>query len=509
MSSRRVLLVLSLALLCGCSGGGGSSTAVAAWEKFRHDTGNTGQGDGIVASTHAPATPHALSIDGMPISSSPAIGLDGTVYVATEGGTLAAVDPNTLAIKWTKQTCEACPSSPSNQQKIGPLVASPAVFTLNTQTTVLIGSESGQLVGFTDNGTNNPMCTLCFQPSAADPTIVSSEFIASPLFVTNATTNALATIFAAASVEVTQANGTQTVGKLYALNSDGSLQWQFPRPGDPQTISPITASPVLGLGGTLQFVAGDTLNTVGTDGAFLWSCTGATCGGFPFGAAIDPGAQFASSPAVSSLTYVATAAGVETPPTTTDGGAIFAIAPDGSFIWKVASPDGSGFIGSVAVGILALTTPTPTPTVPITPTLHPGEVPTATPTPTPTILPLTENVFAVTKAGTVVVIDAATGLTKTLTTPLPAIAGPVISSPALSNDAFLVFGSADGKLYAVDTATGESPNACVLGDPSCAWPVQLTQSSMPQAIRSSPAIASNGTIFVGADDGNLYAIATQ
>jgi outer membrane protein assembly factor BamB len=505
MSSRRVLLVLSLAALCGCSGGGGgSTTVVAAWEKFRHDASNTGQGSGIVASTHAPAAPRALSIDGMPISSSPAIGIDGTVYVATEGGTLAAVDPNTLAIKWMKKSCEVCPP---NQQTIGPLVASPAVFTLITQTTVLIGSTTGKLVGFTDNGTNNPTCTLCFQPSAADPTIVSSTFIASPLFITNPTTNALATIFAGASVDVTQGSGTQTVGKLYALNSNGSLQWQYPPPGNPQTIGPITASPVLGLGSTLQFVGGDSLYALGTDGAFLWRCTGPTCGGFPLGAATDADAEFASSPAVSSLTYVASAAGIGAPPMT--GGAIFAIAPDGSFIWRVASPDGSGFIGSVAVGIQALTTPTPTPTVPIVPTLHPGEVPTATPTPTPTVVPLTENVFAVTKAGTVVVIDAATGQTKTLGNPLPAIAGPVISSPALSNDAFLVFGSADGKLYAVDTATGYSPNACVLGDPGCAWPVQLTHSSMPQAIRSSPAIASNGTIFVGADDGNLYAIVTQ
>lgn len=507
MSSRRVLFLLSLAVLCGCKGGGGATTPVAAWEKFRHDASNTGQGSGIVASTHAPAAPRALSIDGMPISSSPAIDIGGTVYVATEGGTLAAVDPNTLVIKWKRNTCEVCPSS---QQTIGPLVASPAVFTLITQTTVLIGSKSGQLVGFTDNGTNNPMCTLCFQPSAADPTIVSSEFTASPFFITNATTNALATIFAAASVNVTQANGTQTVGKLYALNSNGSLQWQFPPLGAPQTIGQITASPVLGLGSTLQFVGGDSLYTLGTDGAFLWSCTGATCGGFPLGAEIDPDAQFASSPAVSSLTYVATAAGVGVPPTAMTGGAIFAIAPDASFIWKVASPDGSGFIGSVAVGIQALTTPTPTPTVPIVPTLHPGEIPTATPTPTPTLVPLTENVFAVTKAGTVVVIDAATGLTKPLVNPLPAIAGPVISSPALSNDAFLVFGSADGKLYAVDTATGASPNtSCTFGASNCGWPVQLTQSSMPQAIRTSPAIAANGTIFVGADDGNLYQIVTQ
>jgi outer membrane protein assembly factor BamB len=511
MSSLRALLVLSLAVLCGCSGGGGGTTTAAApWEKFRHDSGNTGQGSGAVGNTKPPGTPRTLSIDGQPILSSPAIALDGTVYVGTgdpatgmPAGTLAAVDPTSLTIKWKRNTCEACPS---NQQQIGPLIASPAVFTLNNQKTILIGSMTGQLLSFTDDGTNNPVCTVCFEPAAAsfgNGATISSHFVASPTFRTNSATAALATIFAAATVEVARGSATQTLGKLYALNSDGSLQWQFPQPNDPETIGAITASPVLGVGGTLLFTAGDSLYALGTDGAFLWRCGGLGCGGFPFGAIADTSAPFASSPAVSSLIYVATAA------TATAAGAIFAIGPDGNFAWRVTSPDGSGFVASVAVGIQAATTPTATPTVPVTPTLRPGEIPTATPTPTPTILPVADTVFAVTKLGAVVAIDAGSGQTKMLTNAPPPIAGPMISSPALSNDSFLVFGSNDGKLYAVNTATGQPPDVCVLSSTPCPWPVQLTTGVPMSPIRSSPAIAADGTVFVGADDGNLYAVGTQ
>jgi outer membrane protein assembly factor BamB len=503
MGALRVMCVLALAVVVGgCSGGGGGGTTslVPPWEKFRHDPSNSGQGEGPVANTNPPGTPRVLSIDASRISSSPAIGRDNTVYVGTEAGALAAIDPVSLAIKWMRTSCEACPQ---DQQKLGPLVASPAVVTFNSQTTVLIGSKSGQLLSFTDTGANNPTCAFCFQPSAADfpnATIVASRFVSSANFTTNPTTIALATIFVGATVDIIQNAAAQTVGKLYALNSDGSVQWEFPSAHDTGTIGAITSSPAFGAGSILYFTAGESLYALATDGTFLWKCGGLGCGGFPLGAVADAGATLASSPATAALTYVATAAGAA------GGGAIFAISPGGSFAWRVASADGSGFISSVAIGLQAVTTPTATPTVPLTPTLRPGETPTTTPTPTPTTAPVADTIFAVTKGGTVMAIDAGTGQTKTLSNMLPAIVGPVVSSPALSNDAFLVFGSADGKLYAVNTSTGQSPNDCAVASFGCAWPVQLTQ-GIP--IRSSPTIASDGTIFVGADDGNLYAVGTQ
>ena len=76
--------------------------------------------------------------------------------------------------------------------------------------------------------------------------------------------------------------------------------------------------------------------------------------------------------------------------------------------------------------------------------------------------------------------------------------GPVVSSPALSGDAFVVFGGGDGKLYALNSAGGVPPTTGT-------WPVPL---SAPIPIRSSPAIGGDGTIYIGADDGMVYAVGT-
>ena len=80
-------------LLAGCSGGGGGSASTPpgpAWEKFRRDLGNSGQADGGVADSRGQVT-RAVAIDGSRILASPAISENGSVYVATEGGTFRTV----------------------------------------------------------------------------------------------------------------------------------------------------------------------------------------------------------------------------------------------------------------------------------------------------------------------------------------------------------------------------------------------------------------------------------
>ncbi|MGD8613015.1 MAG: PQQ-binding-like beta-propeller repeat protein [Desulfobacterales bacterium] len=67
-------------------------------------------------------------------------------------------------------------------------------------------------------------------------------------------------------------------------------------------------------------------------------------------------------------------------------------------------------------------------------------------------------------------------------------AGSVISSPAVASDGTIYVGSNDNKVYAIN------PNGTLKWD-------FLTGGD----VRSSPAIASDGTIYVGSDDGILYA----
>lgn len=113
--------------------------------------------------------------------------------------------------------------------------------------------------------------------------------------------------------------------------------------------------------------------------------------------------------------------------------------------------------------------------------------------------------------------------------------GPIHSSPALADDR-LYIGSDDGNLYAVDASSGMvvwsfATNGPVISSPAVALggaqPVIVVGSTdgnvyfvldagasatvmatfaIGAPVRSSPAIGADGTVYVGADDGRLYAI---
>ncbi|MBL9136273.1 MAG: PQQ-binding-like beta-propeller repeat protein [Verrucomicrobiales bacterium] len=68
--------------------------------------------------------------------------------------------------------------------------------------------------------------------------------------------------------------------------------------------------------------------------------------------------------------------------------------------------------------------------------------------------------------------------------------GPVGSSPALAADGTLVVGSDDGKVYALDGQTGAKK-----------W-----ETTTNDRVRSSPAIGDHGLLYVGSDDGKVYAL---
>ncbi len=75
-----------------------------------------------------------------------------------------------------------------------------------------------------------------------------------------------------------------------------------------------------------------------------------------------------------------------------------------------------------------------------------------------------------------------------------ATGGIVVSSPEITLDGTKLYvGSNDGHLYALDTQTG---------NPIWKYP----SSGQIGAVRSSPALASDGTIYFGSDDGRLYAL---
>ena len=171
----------------------------------------------------------------------------------------------------------------------------------------------------------------------------------------------------------------------------------------------------------------------------------------------------------------------------TADGNVFAITPDQFVSFRVAGAD-SGIGSSLAFGGRGEETPSPTPVA--TATAPPGPTATATATPTAGI---PSFVYGVTQSGQIVAFNPLQPTPTVFPPPPTPIAAPVLSSPALSSDGFLVFGDSDGWLHAVSTVDGTELTG---------FPIQLSS----RAIRSSPSIAGDGTIYVGADDGMLYAV---
>lgn len=115
----------------------------------------------------------------------------------------------------------------------------------------------------------------------------------------------------------------------------------------------------------------------------------------------------------------------------------------------------------------------------------------------------------------------------------PSAVGPFSSSPALAGDR-LYLGSDDGMVYAIDKNTGSRVWTFATGGAVASSPAVATDGTQAlivvgsddgnvyfirddgsmagppidigAAVRSSPAIGNNGTIYVGADDGRVYAI---
>ena len=74
--------------------------------------------------------------------------------------------------------------------------------------------------------------------------------------------------------------------------------------------------------------------------------------------------------------------------------------------------------------------------------------------------------------------------------------GSVESSPAIGSDGTVYVGSWDKKLYAINGKTGVK-----------LWEFETGKSQ--RGVASSPAIGPDGTVYVGSYDNNLYAIKTD
>jgi len=257
--------------------------------------------------------------------SSPAVGLDGTVYVGYVGlndNYLYAINPDGT-LKWKFKTEDWILSSPA----------------IGVDGTIYVGSNDGYLYAINSDGT----LRWKFQANSydrsspaisGDGTIYYEGISDSYLYALNPDGTVkwkfqVAT-FATPSVAP---DGTIYIGslnsKLYALNPDGTIKWQF------KTGNAIDSTPAIGLDGTIYVGSGDhNLYALNPGGTLKWK--------FETDAWID------ASPVISKegTVYMGSL-----------DSHLYAVNPDGSLKWKFAtnswiwsspaiSSDGTIYVGS-------------------------------------------------------------------------------------------------------------------------------------------------------------------
>jgi outer membrane protein assembly factor BamB len=309
-------------------------------------------------------------------------------------------------------------------------------------------------------------------------------------------------------IETSPAIGPQGVvyagsddGYLYAINRDGSLRWRFP-PGN-NNFDLLHSSPTVGPDGTI-YIAIDV-----NDFAKLW--------------AINPGGTVKWSMTTGALVYDAPAIaqdgtiyiGIDDPgPTAQCGECLQAVNPDGSAKWgsdtgqvesssPAVGPDGTVYIGTV-FNVFSAVSPTGVKKWNITGPLDETFGSTAALGPSGTVyitstgrscLPLPIGCSAGDSAANLYAFRSDGNALWRFSAPCntncsePCCIYFTVSSPAVDVNGVVYIGASDGNLYAVSF------------NGSLSWRFRLGG-----AIGSSPAIDLGGTIYVGSMDGNLYAI---
>ena len=269
-------------------------------------------------------------------------------------------------------------------------------------------------------------------------------------------------------------------GRLYALKNDGTVKWKY------GTADQIVASPAIGSDGTVYVGSADRqLYAINPDGTFKWA--------FPTKAVLS------SSPALGTdgTIYVA---GTYLDKTllcnlTVIGqlGALYAINPDGTLKWNAplsgsvnSSPavasDGTIYIGSAGDILFDRIDPCDITT----------EYPTSDADP---FYPVNGHVYAINPDGTLK-WDFKTS-------------GAVDSSAAIAPDGTIYIGSDYAKkAYGVDKTTLIPIGSLTTGflyalnpNGTLKWVTDLLGN-----IKSSPAIGSDGTIYVGSDKEDVFAL---
>lgn len=567
-----VWALLCLTLSAGCSGGGGGdNTPVIPWGRLRSTVANAAfasgtldenQGTTTALLTLGPNVTHT-GIDGLPVavggvtSSTPIMGANEVIYLGTTAGLLALNTDATRIRVFT--VCDLNPQSTrtpgspclarDNCQTVGTVSGTAAI---NVNDEVVFGDDNGRVFAFADDGT---VFTCLWVYPAINASPIPGPVVSSPLIFSDPIEFTIASAYV----------GVAT-GHLQALNAFGTEQWRFPTGGAafPSALTSSVASD------------GVRVHVTAPDG-FLYSLDRG--GDLQHQAQISlPGpSDLLASPVAGTSTYAVGIGGrcgdsiegclasSECPGSTCGAlgevGILTALDPVDDVRWRFATD--APIAGSAAFAIQSIVEPVPplaTPTSSTTPA--PPDPSTPTPTPTRLSAILQGVIIVVDNQGTVYGVKDVSGelieVIPTTPTPEPTsttapgantptpvptatmglpraakaqLFNPVgiTTSPVLSADLFVVYGSVFGELYAVrlDYDRTIPCEECDVND----WnPISLRREDctgencafagggqvtlqLGQPVLSSPIIDRDGTIYVtvgniSSGQGTLFTVGT-
>jgi outer membrane protein assembly factor BamB len=300
----------------------------------------------------------------------------------------------------------------------------------------MVGSTDGAVFAFESQAGGAPVCSLCFVPPADSSDGAPVAFRGSPTFTVNRNSLTVAAVIIGGWFEQ---DGSER-GRLYAINNDATIRWTFPRL-DQAPIGAIRSAPAIGLAGTFYVTTGDDfLYAIGSDGTLQWRF------GLPPDSLATTSAQPFASPVTSTFVYVGTR-----------HGEVYAVNPDGALRWRSVPSDGEPFGESPVLGNQLPITPTPTPTIETTPVPTATVPPEATLTPSPTPIRAGSSLFTISESGTLAVIDTHQGDVIEPSRQLTGLSGSITSPILLSTDGFLVFVTSTATLHAFNATIGTVP----------------------------------------------------
>ncbi len=209
-----------------------------------------------------------------PLVTSPAIASDGTVYLAAGDGNVYVFNPDLTLVDTLSTEATRIESSPS----------------IGNDGTVYVGADDGKVYAFNAD------------PAGEWPFSAADQIHSAPAIAADGT------VYVATFDNTITAGDSGLVNFLYAINPDGTLQWELSLP------DPVDSSPVLGPDGTIYLsMWGGDLFAVDPSGDVKWTFPDGT---FPTGTRN-------STPAVGvdGTVYVGM-----------DG--VYAVNPDGSLKWR-------------------------------------------------------------------------------------------------------------------------------------------------------------------------------